>query len=158
MESRSRKISRTASIEIATTREAAFPLFGPLREREWAHGWEPRVVSEEEGTLEHMVFSTEGHSPHETQYTWVVSQYRPDDYFLEYTVSTQERVWFITIACSAIAEKRTRAEISYTYVALSELGARLNEMASAYIFRDELKDWEAAISYYLKTGKRLTHH
>jgi hypothetical protein len=51
-----------------------------------------------------------------------------------------------------------RADISYTYVALSELGARLNEMAMAHIFRDDLRDWEAAINHYLKTGKRLAHH
>jgi hypothetical protein len=152
--------SRSAQITLDGSVESVFPLFGPLKEKEWAFGWELRMIFLDMDEMQaHTVFITDGHPPHEDHYTWIVSQYEPLNHFFEYTVFTSERVWFITIKCVAgEIHRRTYADITYTYIGLSELGVSLNEQSLSHIFSHELKDWEKAINHYLQTGKRLTHH
>lgn len=157
---KAKTITRSARITLDYSIESVFPLFGPLREKEWASGWEPRMMFSEGGEMRvHTVFITDGHPPHEDHYTWIVSQCEPLNHFLEYTVFTSERVWFITIRCvPGETHGKTFADITYTYIGLSERGARLNEQSLSRIFSHDLMDWEEAINHYLKTGQRLASH
>lgn len=43
----SARISRTSTITLNGPLGEVFPLFGPVREKEWAAGWEPRVLYSE---------------------------------------------------------------------------------------------------------------
>lgn len=148
------RIERTASFVANAHVEKAFPLFGPIREKEWAAGWEPQVIySQHPEVEEHMIFKTSG-NPDEKEYVWVVAQYKPAQFFIEYQVSTYQRIWFITVACKP-QQKHTLVSVTYSYTGLTEVGNRINQESLDKMFAHDLKDWEVAINHYLRTGKRL---
>jgi hypothetical protein len=149
------RIERSASFIVNAEIENTFPLFGPIREKEWAAGWEPQIIYSRSPKVEaHMIFKTAASNPDEKEYLWVVTQYRPADFFIEYKVSTFQRIWFITVSCKPQQEK-TLVSVTYSYTGLTEAGNRINRQALEKMFADNLKDWEEAINYYLTTGKRL---
>jgi hypothetical protein len=159
-------LARTAVITVPASRQEAFALFGPIKEKEWADGWQPQIIYATTDQVfnglmeEHMIFRTPAaHGPAEGEYTWVVSKYQPEQALVEYTVFTAERLWWITIQCRADSldgEPNTHAEITYTYVGLTEHGQEMNGRALERMFAHNLKDWETAIRHYLKTGERLS--
>jgi hypothetical protein len=154
------KISRTATIKLNGGFEQVFPLFGPVREMDWAEGWDPHIlVSNAENIERHMVFQTHSHLPgEEGRYTWTVSIYDPDQGLIEYTVFTESRLWWIRIECQQLSGKAIcEAEITYTFVSLDDHGNELNKLALAGMFRHDLKDWELAINHFLQSGGRLHH-
>lgn len=151
------RISRTASFLVKEDVKKVFPLFGPVREMEWAEGWEPQIVFSETMDVEtKMIFQTAERFENEGKYTWVISQYFPERYLIEYTVSTPERIWFITVQCAENGEQ-THVTVTYTFTGLTEKGHELNKQALEKMYAENLKDWEAAINYYLTTGKPLTN-
>jgi len=148
------KINRSATILLHGNIVNVFPLFGPLREAEWAHGWSPEVLYGHDDIEEHMVFRTKGDGEY---YQWIITQFDPENYRIEYTVSAAERVWFIRVACKPYQNEETLATISYTFIGLTENGHARNKKAMDNIFAHNLSDWEEAINHYLKTGKKLIH-
>jgi hypothetical protein len=156
----SRRISKTANITINASLDEAFPLFGPIKEKEWAAGCDPQILYSTTNILEeHMVFKTPSHGHGEPGYIWTVSKYLPDQALIEYMVHTPERVWWITIQCHEdIPDQTTRAEITYTYTGLTDLGNAINTKALQSMYARDLRDWEEAINYYIETGKRQEHH
>lgn len=151
------RISQTASFEVNGRISEVFPLFGPVREAEWAPGWNPEIIySNSSEVEEHMIFRTLGKNEKEPWFLWTLSKFNPEQYLLEYTVTTSERIWFIHVQCDSQHEK-TRATVTYTYTSLTELGAELNRKALREMFSQNLEDWGMAINYYLKTGKQISH-
>ena len=152
------RISRSATFVANGSIENVFPLFGPIRESDWTEGWKPEIIYRSGDVLveEHMIFQTNGHAG-EGKYTWVITQYQPEKYLIEYTVTTLERIWFIRVVCKSNNEK-TEVTVSYTYTGLTETGNQKNEQALKRMFSHNLKDWEEAINYYLKTGTQLTNN
>lgn len=148
------RLQRTASIIVKAPIEKVFQLFGPIREKEWAAGWEPSILLSKDLLIEeHMIFQTKGHAG-EDKYTWAVTQFRPDIHLVEYTVFTSERIWFIRVVCESAGEK-TKASVTYTFTGLTEEGNRKNKLAIEKMYVRNLKDWEEAINHYLETGQRL---
>ena len=157
---RSQRVSRTSIITLNAPLESVFPLFGPIREKEWAAGWEPQLLYPTSDSLEeHMVFKTQSHHHGlEPDYTWTLSKYHPEQAFIEYTVFTPERLWRISVQCRhGVVGETTEAEITYTFTGLTERGNAMNARALELMYRRELKDWEEAINHYLETGERLEH-
>jgi len=147
------RIRKSATISLNGTLEEVFPLFGPVREKDWTPGWDPKILFSENALVEeHMIFQTTAHLGE--KYLWIVSRFEPDEHLVEYTVSATGRVWFIRVACTAAGAK-TYATISYTYTGLTEEGSRRNSEALAKMYAHDLEDWEEAINYYLNTGKQL---
>jgi hypothetical protein len=152
-EFKAERISRSSTLSIHAPIEKVFPLFGPLLEMEWAAGWEPRVIYlDQKNVAEHMIFQTKSH--YGDDYLWAVTQYEPEHFKIEYTVQTEGRIWFIRVQCSP-DNKETKATVTYTYTGLTEKGNQQNKEALEKMFSHDLKDWEEAINYYLKTGKQL---
>jgi hypothetical protein len=157
----SRRVSRTRLITLNAPLRDVFPLFGPIREGEWAAGWDPQILySTTDLVEEHMVFKTPPHPGHgEPDYAWTVSKYMPGQASIEYTVFTPERLWWIAIHCrESIPHQTTEAEITYTFTGLTERGNALNEKAVQLMYAQDLRDWEAALNHYLSTGERLEDH
>jgi hypothetical protein len=149
------RISKTASFMIDGEIENVFLLFGPVREKEWAEGWNPEIVFGESALVEqHMIFRTHA-STDEGFYTWVITQLDEKKYLVEYTVSTSNRIWFINVQCQPSANK-TKATVTYTYTGLNPKGNELNRSALAKMFENDLKDWQEAINCYIHNGKMLT--
>lgn len=120
---------------------------------EWAAGWTPEIIYGHPALVEeHMIFQTRGNEE-EGKYTWTVSQFDPEQYRIEYTVSTPNRVWFIQVQCVPLGDK-TQSTISYTFTGLTRRGNELNRQALEEMYVDDLKDWEEDINFYLATVKR----
>lgn len=148
------RVQKSASFIVNASMEKAFPLFGPIREKDWAAGWEPQMIYSIDPLVEeHMVFQTKGTHNSEPEYTWALTQYKPSDFFIEYTVSTSNRIWFITVKCQPHGET-TNVTVTYSYTGLNELGNQLNKTAIEKMYEHNLKDWEEAINHYLATGKQ----
>ncbi|RPI79605.1 MAG: hypothetical protein EHM45_02225 [Desulfobacteraceae bacterium] len=157
---KAKRISRTSIIQLNGPLDKVFPLFGAIREKEWAEGWDPRMVYSTTQLLEeHMVFQTATEYPgEESNKTWVVSKYAPEQAYIEYTVFTSVRVYWVAIQCRENPGARTtQAEVVYTFTGLNAAGNFLIEKALNEMFIHDLKDWEKAINYYLETGKILIH-
>ncbi len=151
---------RTSTIKLQGRMSQVFPLFGPLRERDWAEGWEPRVVSPADGTVqERMTFVVHHGHGDGFQALWVVSKYDEGRATIEYTVFEQESIHWILVRCHATEDREsTEAEITYSYVGTSEPACHRNERHLQAMYRHDLKDWETAINHYLRTGECLSHH
>ncbi len=144
------RIERTASFVVKAPVEKVFPLFGPIREMEWATGWEPKVVySADPYVEEHMVFQSQPRFANEPPYVWLVTQFQPQSFFIEYTVSTNERVWFISVKCLP-EDSHTNVTVRYRFTGLTARGNELNRQALEAMYTHNLKDWEEELDRYLQ--------
>lgn len=154
------RVSKTATIQIEAPIEKVFPLFGPIKEMEWAHGWNPQRIYPKEAIMEeHMIFQTKSSNEHESHFLWMVTQLDFTKHIIEYTVQTPNRIWTISVQCNP-QNSATTATVIYCYTGLNDLGNELNKTALAQMYTDDLKDWEKALNHYLKTGEVLKalHH
>jgi len=148
------RIRKIASFTVHAPIEKVFPLFGPIREKEWAAGWEPEIIfSNSDEADEHMIFKTSG-KHHDEEFLWIITQFRPEEHLVEYTVSTVDRIWFVRVQCESRNEE-TLATVSYTYTGLNNRGNEMNMEALDKMFANNLADWEEAINYYIKTGNQF---
>ncbi len=146
------RIERTATFTVHSEVKNVFPLFGPIREKEWCFGWNPEVIYSTHPHAElRMIFKTKGKHADEPEYLWMITQYQPENYRIEYSVSTSNRVWFITVHCEA-AKHETNVTVAYSYTGLNSLGNERNKEMLEHMFANNLKDWETAIDHYLRTG------
>jgi hypothetical protein len=151
------RIQKCAVIKVEYPIDKVFPLFGPVREMEWAFGWHPEIIYSSTNLVEeHMIFRTKARHAEEDYYLWVITKYEPSKYNIEYMVSTPNRVWFIHVDCESEG-LFTQVKICYAYTGLNETGNRLNRESLQNMFADNLIDWQQAINHYLKHGKILTH-
>ena len=99
---KAQRVIRTSEITLHAPPEKAFPLFGPVREAEWADGWQPQIIyadtplAEEEGA----VFTTP--NPGEADTIWIITRYDPAAYHIEYArVTPGSTAVRIVIDCQA---------------------------------------------------------
>jgi hypothetical protein len=148
------RIRKSATIFLNADVSKIFPLFGPVREMEWADDWNPEILYGNSDVEEHMVFRTKSALGTEDFYQWIVTKYNSENNEIEYAVSATDRVWFIEVECKS-HEESALATVSYTYIGLTESGHQRNIESLDKMFSENLLDWEDAINYYLKTGKKL---
>jgi hypothetical protein len=156
-----KRISRTAQITVNAPLNEAFALFGPVREKDWAEGWDPKLIDPaSEPVQERMVFTTRSNfGQEEPDDVWIVSAHSPGDAFVEYTVFARELVRWVEVVCEETADgQKTRAEVTYTFLGLTERGNSLSNEMLELIFERDLRDWEEAINRYLATGERKHEH
>ena len=87
----------------------------------------------------------------ESEFLWRVSKYEPENFHIQYLVSTENRYWTITVMCKTINKIKTSADITYTFISLNELGNKINQHALSLMYKNDLKDWEEEINNYLKS-------
>jgi hypothetical protein len=147
------KISRSAAIIIEESLVKVFPLFTPIEEMKWVPGWKPEFIFPESGeTEDQMVFRTPSSNTVEKYFTWTISVWNPEEYHVEYTVHTENRIWRISVKCQEWSGS-TKATITYSYVAINEIGLKLNEDAAQSMFAENLEDWKMLTEHFLKTGQ-----
>jgi hypothetical protein len=149
------RIARSATIVLDDSIEKVFPLFGPIREGDWADGWQPEILFGKSQAEERMIFRTRSRFDDEDFYIWVITKFSPDLHLIEYTVSAKERVWFITIECTQLDTNKTKAIITYTYTGMTEEAIKKNRESLERIFAEGLSDWQESLNYYLRTGEKL---
>lgn len=148
------RISRSATFTVQTTIEKRFLCLVPFAKKNGQPAGIEVIYSRHLEVEQHMIFKTKGNQEDEPDYLWVVTQYNPEAYFIEYTVSTANRVWFITVKCED-RKTETQVAVTYSYTGLNASGNQRNVEMLDRMFAHNLKDWERAINYYLRTGTIL---
>ena len=148
-------IEQSAQIVLKAPIEVVFPLFGPIEEKKWARGWDPKVLYPKgKDFTEGMVFRTPSTNSKEDWFYWTLACLQ-DLHLVRYLVSTSNRLWTINIVFSKDANQHTAALVGYRYTGFNETGKLLNQDALKEMFKYNLKDWERAVNHYLSTGKCL---
>lgn len=160
---RSKRVSKTASFIVNTSVEKVFPLYGAFEERKWAPGWKPVLIYPdqeiiEEGTTFKVQAHGHGHGG-EGDSLWIVSKFDPENYLIQYLVSTENRFWTITVQSSSIRDKnQTKTTVTYTYTGLNDKGNKLNAKSAEKMFENNLKDWGELINAYFEGKPIKSHH
>ncbi len=159
----SERISKTASFTVNETIDNVFPLYGAFEERKWAPGWEPVLIYPnkeviEEGTAFKIEPHGHGHGD-EGDLLWVISKFEPENYLIQYLVSTENRFWTITVKNDAIEnDNKTKTTVTYTYTGLNKNGNQLNKKALEKMYESNLQDWADLINGYLEGKTIKSHH
>ena len=137
---------------------AVFPLLCPVREAEWLHGWNYRMIYSVSGIIEQgAVFSTS--KPGEEDTVWVVSRHDAAERCVEFTrFTSNSRTCILKIAVSALGHDQSKVDISYTCTSVAPEGNRFIESWSDREFLDAVTFWEASMNHFLKTGEKLPRY
>jgi hypothetical protein len=125
-----------------------FPLFGPIRESEWAPHWNPTILypldrSQKAG----MVFTTRQHGQ---VVVWVLTTYDETAFQIRYVnVSEGQNAAQLDISLKAIGEKETEATVTRRLTSLSEEDDGIVKDFAGQ-FPLERDHWEHAISARLR--------
>jgi hypothetical protein len=150
---RPHRTTHTYTQQLAGTPGEVFPLLCPVREREWVNGWDPRLVISASGFAERDCVFTVGEESAEA--VWVVTDYEPLRRIEFLTVTPGETVARITITLDPDGMAATRAEVAYSWTALSERGRQLVTAFTAQHYERFMRRWEDELNHYLRTGAKL---
>jgi len=130
-----------------------FPLLCPVREREWAEGWDPLAVYTASGFAEMDCIFTTGQDNPES--IWVITEFDPVRHRLEIVkVSPGMTVCRIIINLSEDESGNTDAEVTYMYTAISREGEQFVRDYSQEFFNGFMQFSESALNIFLDKRKR----
>jgi hypothetical protein len=130
-----------------------FPLLCPVREREWAEGWDPLAVYSGSGFAENNCIFTTGEEGPES--FWVITDFDPLRYRLEMVkVTPGMTVAKITICLAENEPGKTDAEVVYLYTAISREGEGFVKKYSQEFFDGFMQFSESALNSFLDKRKR----
>ena len=143
--------------------EKVFSLLCPVREADWAPGWEYQLIYSDSGVAELGCVFTTPNAPAPgsqgqvaAEKTWIVTEYDPAAFRIGFVWISPGRVATeIRIQLTRAAGAATLANIRYRYTGLSEEGNREVEAYDAKWFRNMMEGWETAINSFLRTGKKI---
>ncbi len=144
-----RRFAHTEVLTLNAPPERVFPLFGPMREKEWAADWDPTLRHSETalGDSVGTVFT----SRHEgqTDTIWYANRFDAARFEAEYVrVTPGQTLAIVAIRCEAADGGKTVAHVTYTFTALSDTGAAaLDQIATHH--PDGVRGWEQAINSIL---------
>jgi hypothetical protein len=126
-----------------------FPLLCPVREREWAEGWDPLAVYSASGFAENDCIFTTGQG--EPESIWVITEFDSARHRLEIVkVSPGTTVARITIRLTADESGNTEAEVAYMYTAISHEGEEFVRGYSQEFFDRFMQFSESALNSFLE--------
>ena len=145
------RVKRTYTQSLVAPPASVFPLLCPVRETEWANGWNPRQVVTASGYVEaDCVFVMPG-DPQDS--IWFVTRWDPQRFFLEFVkVTPGFTVGKIEIQLRDKDSHGTLADISYSYTALSEAGVKFVQDFTPEYYAAFMREWESELNYFLQTG------
>ena len=151
------RVTRTANIRLDAPPDVVFPLFGPLDERRWEPSWNPTILYPPSGATQRDAVFTATHADGTPSF-WTIVLFEPADLRISYVrMHPATHVARIDIACSADAERGTRAQVTYTFTGLSEAGNAYVETFTEPHYAEWLRAWEDAINHYLRHRAALPH-
>ena len=129
-----------------------FPLLCPVREREWADGWDPLTVYSTSGFAENgCIFITGEENP---ESYWVITDFDPGRYRLGMVKLTPGMtVARIIISLVENESGNTDAEVSYIYTAISREGEEFVKDYSQEFFDGFMQFSESALNDFLDKRK-----
>jgi len=154
----SKRITKTASFVVNDAINNVFPLYGAFEERKWIPTWKPILIYPskeiiEEGTTFKLDASSHDHGS-ESEYLWIVTKFEPENYLIQYLVSTENRFWTINVKSYSIEnDTKTKTTVIYTYTGLNDKGNKLNQKSLEKMYEEDLQDWAVALNDYFKNLK-----
>jgi hypothetical protein len=146
---------RTQSFTIGLNGSVAdvTPLFGPVREAEWAPDWAPRFIHPAQGAqCEGVVFTTT--SGHGKDRLWLLTTYDVRNGRVEYVVMTPALTANeIKIRVVADGEQHCKATVTYRRSALVPEGNEEIAKLDAHWAKEQRVHWETAINEALAKGR-----
>jgi hypothetical protein len=132
-----------------------FPLLCPVRELDWAPGWNPDWVISQSGIAEEgCVFQTPGDA---SAAVWYITRHQPDTHEVEMIkVTPGHTVARLEISLAGDDNGGTRAEVAYEFTSLGEAGDAFLEEFTGDWYENFMQNWEKAMNHYLKTGKLIS--
>jgi hypothetical protein len=128
------------------------PLFGPVREAEWAPSWQPRFIHPvESAQREGVVFATT--SANGKERLWLLTNYDVAKGCVEYVfVAPGFTVNEIKIRVTPAGEKQCKATITYRRSALAPEGNEEVAKLDAHWGEEQRIHWQTAINEVLAQG------
>ena len=146
------RVTRSYVQKLAAPPERVFPLLCPVREAEWAAGWEPELVVSASGVAEpDCVFTTRDEAGRES--VWVVIRHQPERGRLELLkVTPGLTVAKIEIALAGDSAGGTEATVAYTHTALSAAGRDFVAGFTPEAWGAFMREWEAELNRFLQAS------
>jgi hypothetical protein len=144
------------TIDLEAAPAVVLPLFGPVREAEWAHGWSPIMLYPTDGRqMAGSVFTTEGKR---TDVIWIMTRFDERALEVDY-VQILPKVWAgeILIRLKEAGPGRTQAVVTYRRTALSP-EADQGVAGFGQHFPQQRDHWESAINQRLRAMVELHEH
>ncbi len=138
------RVARTHVQRLAHPVEAVFPLLCPVREAQWAVGWDPDLVLTRSGVVEDgCVFVTHTGVEHSV---WVVTLHDPRAHLLEMVrVTPGVEVCRIAISLSDRSPVGTDCAITYEITSLGSAGDTRVAAFTEEHYRAFMATWEREI-------------
>lgn len=142
---------RTYTQQLIGTPEQVLPLLCPVREADWIEGWDPHLVISESGLAEpDCVFTTDAEN---TEAVWYVTRHRPG--FVEMLkITPGVTACRLTIELAEAAHG-CDATVTYAHTSLGPAGDEFVAGFSAEYYEGFVREWEARLNHYLRTGEKL---
>jgi hypothetical protein len=146
--------TQSFTITLEASVAEATPLFGPVREAEWAPGWSPRFLHPPEGAQrEGVVFTTT--TPKGFEQLWLLTDYDVAAGRVAYVILTPGYTANqITIRVVPDGPRRCRATITYRHSALDERANDGVTRFDAHWAEQQQAHWESALNAALRRTAR----
>lgn len=153
------RVTRAHTIHLSGSLQQVFPLFEPLGEKLWAHGWNPEMLYPSDGAAQvGTVFVTQ--HPGEPTKTWTIIAYEK--------LQTQAQVSYLNVLpdshlsridvhCEQAGPQITAAHVTYTLTALAPQGNAYLDGFTQEHYQDYISSWETAITHFLLHEHTLSH-
>ncbi len=126
-----------------------FPLLCPVREVEWAEGWDPVVVYSQSGVAEpDCVFTTSGEGADDV---WTITHHDPETFVVEMVMVTPSViVMHLTIALQS-EKGGCAAEVRYVKTSLGPAGDEEITRFTEAAWNEFMTTWEREMNDYLRS-------
>ena len=142
-----------AVLHIDATPEQVFPLLCPVREVDYARGWQPTLVVSESGVAEAgCIFTTptgDGES------IWVITAYEPPNRIAFVKVTPGHTVGEIEFTLAPLPDGTTAASVAYSYTAIGPAGESTVAGFTAEHYAGFMQEMESEMNHYIRTGTML---
>lgn len=145
--------TQSFTIKLNGTVADVTPLFGPVREAEWAPDWSPHFIHPVRGAQrEGAVFTTT--SAHDTDRLWLLTTYDVANGRVDYVVVTPALAANeIKICAVPDGEQHSKATITYRRSALAPEGNEEVAKLNAHWAEQQRVHWETAINEALAKAR-----
>ena len=137
-----------------TDADSAFPLFCPVRERDWLESWNLQNVFSTSGFAEPGCVFTSLDANGES--TWIISQHDTAERTIQMVKFTPRfTACLLNISVASTSATRCEVTVSYSHAALSEKGADFVLAFSEALYAKIMSHWKGALDHYLENGSPL---
>ncbi len=149
---RAHDVALRGQLALSADADRVFPLFSPVGERQWVPGWSPELLHPPGVEwAEGQVFRTREDTAEDV--VWIVTRLDPAEHRVEYRRVVPGRyVATVEVRCRAEGDRRTRVDVSYSYVGLSEAGNREIDAMSQPAYDEKMARWQGWIEAHLASA------